>query len=248
MAKRRTRRGKHRKKNLDDTDADDKETRKSSQKRRSSRPNKRMTKEERFAKKRREDIIFFSVLFIIVASIFSGYFIYDVYFKDGDDGLDFWGGGSDGTDKTSENIVEVGEIAPYFELTDLDGRQFSLDEYLGQIVILDFMADYCPPCHVEMNHLRDIYRDYNYRDVEIISIDVADTETAEQVRMNLKEHYDAHWRFAAKGESVGTLYGVEAIPTIFIIDQGGIVSFKNTGITDFGMLMEELNALLGSPA
>ena len=43
----------------------------------------------------------------------------------------------------------VGQPAPGFTLTTLDGRQVSLAEYRGRPVVVNFWASYCEPCKIE---------------------------------------------------------------------------------------------------
>ncbi len=213
--------------------------------RRSSHTEKSKTNPKRLGKERKEDIIFFSVLFIIVGSILGGYFIYDEYFKDGDRDTAGSDTDGDGSAPLTDSSAEVGELAPNFELYDIDDILFSLEEYRGNIVILSFMVDYDPLTIDELMQLNEVYIGYNNKGVEIITIDIDNTESAEQIRVNMKEAVDAQWRFAQKGRDVGAMYGVESTPTIYIIDQGGIITFKNSGLTDFGMLEEEIMTPLG---
>ena len=235
MAKRRKGKGKHHKKDLGKIKSNGIKSK----------------KEERISKKRKQDIIFFTVLFIIIASILGGYFVYDIYLKEGEGGTN--GGGTSGgsnnnggsSENGNENIgINIGQTAPNFELTDTDGIKFSLNDYRGNIVILDFMADCCPPCHDEMEHLNEVHSNYYSQGVRIISIDVNDRETAEQLITNVKEEHGCDWRFAAAGGTVGNAYGVESIPTIYIIDKQGIITYKAIGKTDYSTLKSEIDKII----
>ena len=61
---------------------------------------------------------------------------------------------------TDAGPVGVGQEAPRFMLRDISGREVSLDQYKGKIVILDFWQTTCPPCRESMPMLDKIQEDY----------------------------------------------------------------------------------------
>jgi len=60
----------------------------------------------------------------------------------------------------SSGPVEIGKRAPQFTLQDMSGREVSLGDYRGKIVILDFWATWCGPCRMTMPMLDDIQKEY----------------------------------------------------------------------------------------
>lgn len=54
--------------------------------------------------------------------------------------------------------AEIGKLAPDFALKDLDGKQHSLAQHLGKIVVLEWFDPLCPHCvqtHAETGALRE---------------------------------------------------------------------------------------------
>ena len=148
------------------------------------------------------------------------------------------------THQGGENNIgtELGQTAPDFTLTDIHGVTFSLSDYRGKIVVLDFMATWCGPCVAQMSHLKQLYTDYGARGVVIMSIGIDPAETNEIIRQ-FKESYGDNWIFAS-GPTVGATYGVVYIPTMYIIDGQGRIAYKKVGVTTYSALAAEINKLL----
>src|SRR5699024_11292811 len=68
-----------------------------------------------------------------------------------------------------------GEKAPDLELKTLDGEKVKLSDYEGEKVIVNFWATWCPPCREEIPDIQKLYDNY---DVEILSIDMRETESS----------------------------------------------------------------------
>lgn len=137
--------------------------------------------------------------------------------------------------------IEVGQISPDFTPTDIDGKTFSLSDYRGKVVVIDFMATWCGPCVAQMGHLKQVYSNYGDK-VLIMSIDVDPNETNEMIRQ-FKASYGDEWIFAG-GPNVGITYEVIYIPTMYIIDQRGRIVYKNVGVTPYSTLSVEIDKLL----
>ncbi len=141
------------------------------------------------------------------------------------------------------NRRNLGSKAPNFQATTVDDGKIELEDYQGRVVILDFMATWCGPCKEEIEHLKKIRSKYESEEVKIISIDIDDTETTEQVR-SFKNNYNANWTFVINGKDVAQRYDVTAIPKIYIIDREGRISFKRTGVTSEDVLQDEVDKLV----
>jgi len=60
--------------------------------------------------------------------------------------------------------------APNLALTDLDGRPVSLQDYRGQVVLVNLWATWCPPCKEEMPALETFYRKHKDNGFTIVAI------------------------------------------------------------------------------
>ncbi len=69
-------------------------------------------------------------------------------------------------------LVKVGELAPDFTMTLIDGTTQKLSDLRGQVVMLQFTASWCSVCRKEMPHIeKDIWQAYKDKGVVVIGVD-----------------------------------------------------------------------------
>lgn len=136
--------------------------------------------------------------------------------------------------------IGIGQTAPNF--IDANDNTFSLTGHRGNIVVLDMMATRCGPCITEMGHLKELFTNYSDRGVMIMSIDVDPSESDETIKQ-FAAKYGGNWVFAS-GPSVGVTYSVIYIPTLYIIDQQGRITYKKVEVTTYSTLADEIDKLL----
>ncbi len=141
-----------------------------------------------------------------------------------------------------ENAPGFDENTQEFTLTDTDGNTFSLSDFGGKVVVLDFMNSSCVPCIYEISYLKDVQQNYG-ANVAILSISVWGVDT-NQTLATFKEQQGATWRFALDTASLATEYGVIAIPYLVIVDKNGVTQFTHTGVTSSSVLIGEIEGLL----
>lgn len=140
---------------------------------------------------------------------------------------------------------QVNVTAPSFMLTDINGAVFSLEDFKGKIIVLDFFTTWCGPCKTQIPYLLQIYEKYGSNKVVIISISTDSTsDTVDKLKRYALENNIA-WIIARDTDNVARKYEVTAIPTIFIIDQDRIIRYKHVGVTSSSILLSEIEMLLG---
>ena len=112
-----------------------------------------------------------------------------------------------------------GKSAPDFTVTDIEGKQHSLSDYIGKNVLVVFWATWCPPCRVEIPHLIELRKQESEDDLAIIAIS---NEGPEKVK-NFAEEQQINYTVATVGNSVipSPFIDVQYIPTSFFIDSKG---------------------------
>lgn len=137
--------------------------------------------------------------------------------------------------------VEIGQAAPQFMLPDISGREVTLNQYKGKIVILDFWQTTCGPCRYTMPMLDKIQDEYSGK-LSVLAINLQ--EPKELVRNYILEQ-NLHSRVLLDSEySVGDRYGIFAVPMQFLIDQNGVVRNIWVGMHPDTEIKDGINKLL----
>lgn len=128
-------------------------------------------------------------------------------------------------------MVNVGEKAPDFALTDQDGKERKLNEFKGKNIVLAFYPfDFSPVCTVEFGCFQDDLSELNNLNAQVLGISVdskhAHKEFAEKLKLNFPLLSDF-------SKEVCRLYGTlrpEGFSerAYFLIDKDGIIRFNKT--------------------
>lgn len=129
--------------------------------------------------------------------------------------------------------AKVGEPAPGFTAKDTRGKVQTLEQYKGQVVVLEWTNPECPfvKKHYESDNMQQTQRFARQNEVVWLSID----SSAPGKQGNLTEEEANKWRKAQKAASeamildetgiIGHAYGAKTTPHIFIIDQKGVLAY-----------------------
>jgi cytochrome c biogenesis protein CcmG/thiol:disulfide interchange protein DsbE len=124
----------------------------------------------------------------------------------------------------------IGSNAPEFTVQDSD-RTVDLNQFHGQIVVLNFWATWCPPCVEEMPSLVVMQRHMKAKGVTVLAVSIDVDENA--YRAFLKQHGVDLLTVRDPAQKTPALYGTHGWPETFIIDRNGMIRRKFIGAVDW---------------
>lgn len=82
--------------------------------------------------------------------------------------------------------AQAGSLKPYtgktlpppLVLKDLQGKVRDLNDFKGQVVLVNFWATWCPPCRVEMPSMWRLKQKFNGSPFVVLAVDMGEEEAA----------------------------------------------------------------------
>jgi thiol-disulfide isomerase/thioredoxin len=171
-------------------------------------------------KNQRNSMIFIGLSLI---TLVSGYLLYDNFIV---------------SEPASETGFDVGKMLIDQTIPNIDGSEnVSFSDYLGSVLIIDFMAPWCQPCKAQIPILRHVE---SIEGVEVLSINIDPNYDRFSLK-NFGVEEGINWFFGHSPTSVID-FEVTGIPTLLIVDQRGIIVYRGfyTTIKDFETVLADL--------
>jgi peroxiredoxin len=145
---------------------------------------------------------------------------------------------------TSASKTAKNEIANNFTLLDLDKNKVSLSDFKDKVVVLNFWATWCPPCRAEIPDFIEVYSTYKGKDVQFLGISGDNVNALTKFVQENKINYPT--LIDGSIDTIMPKWGIEAIPTTFILNGNGEVLFSNVGMMSKDQLINAIEKSLNS--
>ncbi len=126
------------------------------------------------------------------------------------------------------HAVNIGQPAPAFTLPSLQqNTPTALNQFAGKVVYLDFWASWCAPCRTSFPLLNTLYKKLQAQGFDVVAVNLdEDKAKAEQF---LKDYPVTFAILSDPSGQWADTFGVEAMPTSYIIDKKGVVQHVHHG-------------------
>jgi len=139
-----------------------------------------------------------------------------------------------------ETGVDVGQKASLFKLLAIDGKEIALESFAkDKVTLLVFGATWCPSCRHEIPILKEYYNDLKDDGLKILSIDIQ--ESKKKVNSFVKKNRINYPVALDSNAEAARLYNVVGIPLNIILDNNGVIQYKETRPPSKEILVKLLN-------
>ncbi len=132
------------------------------------------------------------------------------------------------------------------QMKTLEGREVSLQDLHGEVVVLNFWATWCKPCITEMPVLAKLAQRFGTRGLRVIAASVDETASHEQLEQFADRLPNAMEVWVGATMADIQRMRVQALPTTVIIDREGTLIQVHHGMLGEGSLDDTLEKLLDS--
>ena len=142
-------------------------------------------------------------------------------------------------------VATVGKPAPPFSFLDLEGREVSLEDHRGSVVLVYFWTSWCGVCGHQAEPLRALYQGYHVAGTEILAISYdTDRRAMEEFRVANRQTWPSSFTGYGFWENpIGRLYGADGSGAIYLVNGEGNLD----GIyADVAIVEERLRSLLST--
>lgn len=122
--------------------------------------------------------------------------------------------------------LEVGTEAPKFTASDVEGKKHTLDQYLGEhLVVLMFLATECPVSNDYNERMAAIAARYAGKKVTFIGVNSNKQETVEEIKEHAAKNKFPFIILKDLDNVIADLYAAQVTPEAYVLDAKGILRY-----------------------
>jgi peroxiredoxin len=128
-------------------------------------------------------------------------------------------------------LTHVGESAPDFQLTSVEGTPFRTLDMRGKVIVLNFFATWCGPCQMELPHLQAVWNESG-NDNDFRMLVVGREESNADVKAFQQKHGFTFPMASDPDKSVYNKFASQLIPRTYLISREGVIIHQFAGFDE----------------
>ena len=146
----------------------------------------------------------------------------------------------------------AGKPAPDFSAQNLDGKDVTLADYKGKVVLVNFWATWCDPCRIEIPWLIDMQNKYGPKGFTVLGIAMDDEGKSVVAPFLAKERFDVNgeklpmnYPIVIGNDNIADKFGgLFGYPTSVLVSPDGKIVKRITGIISEDEITKAIEDLL----
>jgi|SRR6202171_1858137 len=155
-------------------------------------------------------------------------------------------------DNAKLSDANAGKPAPDLTLKDLDGKDISLAQYRGKVVLVNFWATWCDPCRVEIPWLIEMQQKYSSRGFTVLGVAMDEEGRSVVAPFVEKERFDVsggksqmNYPIVVGGDAAADKFGgLLGYPTSILISRDGRQIKRITGLISYDEIAKVIESQL----
>jgi peroxiredoxin len=126
-------------------------------------------------------------------------------------------------------LITPGTVAPDWTLYTTDGKQISLTQLKGKVILMDFFFIGCSGCMASLQSLDRVYE--KYKDQKFVLVSISNRDSRQTVA-GFKKKYNIKNPVCGDGADVAKAYHLPGAPLFYFIDKEGKIAKATYGYDD----------------
>ncbi len=160
------------------------------------------------------------------------------------------GGSGDDSSRPRFGTSPVGEPAPQLAGKTVDGTPLALEQFRGQVVLVNVWATWCKPCNLELPELARLHDERNADGFTVLGVSTDKRQLLAKVRATMARH-ELHFPmlFDPEGRAIAR-WNVSGYPTSVLVGRDGTIRWRRNGMirANDGELRRQIDSALAQPA
>jgi thiol-disulfide isomerase/thioredoxin len=129
------------------------------------------------------------------------------------------------------------------QFKSLNGGPVSLSDFSGKVLFVNVWATWCGPCRQEMPSMAQLYREFQGQGLVMVAVSSEDADTVRDYAASARYPFTI---LVDSEDVLGQRFGIDAIPTTFIVDKQGHLVYQHVGFNDWSSpaVREQIRGLL----